>query len=188
MNRRPLSLTLILIFIVLLSGCAIKQPATLENAPTQSQQISVYFPRAGQDPAPVLTGLYGGAKNTIDVGIYGLTHPDIVKALVDAHRRGVKVRIITDNESSGGNTQKHAIGTLTMAGVPVKLNSHSGLMHLKMSIVDGQTVTTGSYNYTKSASERNDEMLAVVRDPGFVGACQGEFDRMWNDGGFKAAK
>ncbi|RDV80753.1 phospholipase D family protein [Ammonifex thiophilus] len=143
--------------------------------------MEVYFPRAGQDPAPVLCGLIERAQSSCDVAIYSLTHPDIVKALVQAHKRGVKVRVITDREQAQGNVQKHAVNTLLLAGVPVKVNTHPGLMHLKMTVIDGKVATTGSYNYTKAASEKNDEMFVVVKDPGFVKSCQAEFDRMWAD-------
>lgn len=187
----------VLILFVLLTfvtGCAqnvsqAKTSASASASPTTVQLSAVYFPRAGQDPAPVLVGLYGDAKKNIDVAAYGLTHPQIVKALIDAHKRGIQVRVITDRQEVEGKTQKHAINTLLLAGVPVKINTHSGLMHLKLSVIDGQVATTGSYNYTTSASERNDEMMAVSQDQAFVKASQSEFERLWNDDkGFAVAK
>lgn len=138
--------------------------------------LSVYFPRAVQDQAPVLAGIYDKATKSIDVAAYSSTHPKIVKALVDTHKRDVKVRVLTDSQQAAGNTQKHAMNTLKLVGVPIKVNTHTGLMHLKMSVIDGQTATTGSYNYTNSASERNDEMFVVSQDPAFVKACQDEFN------------
>ncbi|WP_051275936.1 phospholipase D family protein [Desulfovirgula thermocuniculi] len=176
----------VLLVILAVAGCAGKAATSASPPPAGSQpgsaaSFSVYFPRAGQDPAPVLCELYGKANQTLDVAIYGLTHPEIVKAIVDAHKRGVKVRVITDREQAESTVQKHAISTLLLAGIPVKENTHSGLMHLKMSIIDGAIATTGSYNYTKSASEKNDEMLVVIKDPAFVKICQEEFARMWAD-------
>ena len=56
---------------------------------------------------------------------------------------------------------------------------HSGLMHLKVSIIDDQTVTTGSYNYSEDASTRNDEVLVVLRDPTMAKAWEAEFNAMW---------
>ena len=40
-----------------------------------------------------------------------------------------------------------------------------GLMHKKVMIVDGETVVTGSFNYTWSAEHRNAENLLVIHDP-----------------------
>ena len=176
----PVILALLVAFS---AGCAREVPSTGDtNAVIGSPgQLQVYFPRAGQDPAPELVSLYGQARNSLDVAIYSLTHPQIVEAIIDAHKRGVQVRVITDRRSAEENTQKHAIRALLLAGVPVMVNEHSGLMHLKMSIIDGRLATTGSYNYTRSASERNDEMFVVSTDVNFVRACQKEFDRMWTD-------
>lgn len=167
-----------------ITGCArnvsIPNSSPSTGTPGSGRPV-VYFPRAGQDPAPVLAGMYNGAKKNLDVAVYSLTHPQIVKAIINAHKRGVQVRVITDREQAAGKSQKHAIAALLLAGVPVMVNEHSGLMHLKMSIIDGRVATTGSYNYTWSASERNDEMLVVSADPSFVKACQTEFDDMWPD-------
>ncbi|OAT81201.1 hypothetical protein A6M21_11600 [Desulfotomaculum copahuensis] len=174
----------LLLLAATIAGCARNvsvpglSPAT-DN--TAASRPVVYFPRAGQDPAPVLAGMYDGAKKSLDVAVYSLTHPQIVKAIINAHKRGVQVRVITDREQAAGASQKHAMASLLLAGVPVMVNDHSGLMHLKMSIIDGRVATTGSYNYTRSASERNDEMFVVSADPAFVNSCRTEFEHMWAD-------
>lgn len=174
---------LILFSLTLISGCSNKTATDQNNYKDvpSSSNLSVYFPKAGQDPAPILTGLYDKADSHIDVAIYSLTHPEIVKALVNAKKRNVNIRIITDKTEAKNKYQSHALNTLMLAGIPVKVNVHSGLMHLKLSIIDGKIATTGSYNYTNSASKRNDEMLVVSKDLTFTKTCQQEFDQMWND-------
>lgn len=117
------------------------------------------------------------------MAIYSLTHPDIVQALVNAKKKGITVKVITDKTEAKNKYESHALNALMLVGIPVKVNTHSGLMHLKLSIIDGEIATTGSYNYTKSVSIRNDEMLVVSRNPGFAQSCQQEFDQMWNDQG-----
>jgi phosphatidylserine/phosphatidylglycerophosphate/cardiolipin synthase-like enzyme len=141
--------------------------------------VQVLFPRQGQQPELALQSLYLSANQTLDIAIYSLTHPIIVKAIGDAYKRGVKVRIITDKVQSAGNTQKHAMNDLLTIGIPIKYETHSGLMHIKCSIIDGRIATTGSYNYSKGASEDNDEMFLVINEPWFAQVCQQEFDRMW---------
>jgi phosphatidylserine/phosphatidylglycerophosphate/cardiolipin synthase-like enzyme len=148
----------------------------------------LYFPRTGADPAPILSNIYGKATNKIDIAIYSLTHPTIVKAITDAKKRGIQVRVISDKIQSAGATQKHAINDLLLNSIPVKINTHSGLMHLKISIVDNTMVTLGSYNYSKAASETNDEVLIVITDPNIILTCQNEFDRLWISSGFKNAE
>lgn len=144
----------------------------------------VYFPRRGDDPASALAALYLSTNSTLDIAIYSLTHPQVVKAIGDAYKRGIPVRIITDKIQAAGATQKHAMNDLLTIGIPIKIDSHSGLMHLKMSIIDNSIATTGSYNYSKGASEDNDEILLVIKEPWFAQICQMEFNRMWNSAQF----
>jgi len=145
----------------------------------------VYFSRQNQHPEQALAELYGKSTTYLDIAIYSLTHPVIVKAIGDAYKRGVKVRIVSDKVQSAGATQKHAMDDLITIGIPIKINTHSGLMHIKCSIIDGKIATTGSYNYSMGASNENDEMLVVINEPWFAQYCQGEFDRMWASPQFK---
>jgi phosphatidylserine/phosphatidylglycerophosphate/cardiolipin synthase-like enzyme len=173
--RRPCVLLALLLSASLISGCL--YPAA-DLAPCQTS-IETYFPRAGEDPAPVLISLYNGAASSIEVAIYSFTHTGISGALVTAARRGVKVRVITNSDQSGSEYQKAVLASLLAAGVPIRVDTHSGLMHLKMSIIDHQLVTSGSYNYSNSASNSNDEVMMVIRDPAVVQECLTEFDRLW---------
>ena len=79
-------------------------------------------------------------------------------AIKRAHKRGVAVRIITDRIQAQGKSQREALQLLGSAGIPMKQNKHSGLMHLKMTIADGKTATTGSFNYSKAGRTDNDEV------------------------------
>jgi phosphatidylserine/phosphatidylglycerophosphate/cardiolipin synthase-like enzyme len=191
MNIRGAVLLLAFAGSLMLSACQPPLSPAIQSPPaTQAggPGIQVFFPRAGQDPAPTLVKLYNGATTSLDISIYSLTHPDIVKAIGDARQRGIQVRVITDKEEAAGNTQKHAVDDLLTLGIPVKVNLHSGLMHLKMSVIDGKTATIGSYNYTLSASQQNDEVMAVVTQPAFVKSCQDEFNRLWDSPGLTDAK
>jgi len=191
MNVRCAALLLAFTGLLVLSACQPPLSSAIQSPPTVQAgepEIQAFFPRAGQDPAPVLVKLYSGASTSLDIAIYSLTHPDIVKAIGDARQRGVQVRVITDNEQAAGNTQKHAVDDLLTLGIPVKVNLHSGLMHLKMSVIDGKIATIGSYNYTLSASQQNDEIMAVVTQPAFVKSCQDEFNRLWDSPGLTDAK
>jgi phosphatidylserine/phosphatidylglycerophosphate/cardiolipin synthase-like enzyme len=191
MNVRCAALLLAFAGLLVLSACQPSLSSAIQSPPTVQAgepEIQAFFPRAGQDPAPVLVKLYSGASTSLDIAIYSLTHPDIVKAIGDARQRGVQVRVITDNEQAAGNTQKHAVDDLLTLGIPVKVNLHSGLMHLKMSVIDGKIATIGSYNYTLSASQQNDEIMAVVTQPAFVKSCQDEFNRLWDSPGLTDAK
>jgi len=176
-----------LLFVFILSGCNNTTTKGNANTPTpspeqiSSKSVELLFPRENENPVPVLTSLYNNAKKKIDVAIYSFTQPEILKALTNAKKRGVDVRVIVDREQATNNVMKHTINTLLIDKIPVKENTHAGLMHLKMSVIDDSIATTGSYNYTKSATDTNDEMFVVVKDPTFAKKCEDYFNKMWND-------
>ncbi len=176
---------ILVISVAILALSCIYLPSQSDSITTPAfginqDNVQVLFPRQGQQPELALQALYLSANESIDIAIYSLTYPVIVKSIGDAYKRGVKVRIITDKTQSAGNTQKHAMNDLITIGVPIKVETHTGLMHIKCSIIDGKIATTGSYNYSKGASEDNDEMFVVINEVWFAQVCQNEFSRMWN--------
>jgi phosphatidylserine/phosphatidylglycerophosphate/cardiolipin synthase-like enzyme len=137
----------------------------------------------GDTQQKIIVDAIHSAKSTIEIAIFSLTDPAIVFALREAHKKGLHVRIITDRMQAYSRTQNVAMQILNKVGIPIKLNKHSGLMHLKMIIVDRSQVITGSYNFSKSANKVNDELLMVVVSDRFVNSCLNEFGLMWNDSG-----
>ena len=157
--------------------------STAPQVSSTAGDIRYYFPRAGQKAQPVLIGIIGAAQQTLDVAIYSFTDQEIASALIKAKNRGVAVRVITDKTQSESSSQKTVLKMLTRAGIPVKVDTHSGIMHLKMTVADGKTATTGSFNYTKAAENSNDEVFVVIRSDKVAKDFGDEFDRMWNDSG-----
>jgi phosphatidylserine/phosphatidylglycerophosphate/cardiolipin synthase-like enzyme len=49
-------------------------------------------------------------------------------------------------------------------GIPVKIDAQHAIAHNKVMIIDGETVITGSFNFTKAAEENNAENLLVIPD------------------------
>jgi phosphatidylserine/phosphatidylglycerophosphate/cardiolipin synthase-like enzyme len=150
-------------------------------APIGNLNFSYAFTQAGDHPEKVLVGVIGEAKTTLDIAIYSLTHPDIIQAIADAKKRGVVVRIISDKTEAKNKTQAVALTNLKAAGIPIKINTHSGLMHLKVTIADKKILTSGSFNYSKAASTTNDEVLIVDRNPIAATKWDQEFESMWID-------
>lgn len=140
-----------------------------------------YFTKADQHPEKALIDVINSSTQTLDIAIYSLTHPEIVAAIKEAKKRGVAVRIISDKIQSAGKSQTEAMKLLGSAGIPMKINKHSGLMHLKVTIADKKIATTGSYNYSKSASTDNDEVLMVIRNEDIAKSFTEQFEKMWND-------
>lgn len=178
-------LALLAAAILLAPGCTAGYAAQPVNVSAASGSTSVqyYFPRAGQAPAPVLMGIINNAKTSLDVAIYSFTDTDIADALIAAHRRGVEVRVISDRESSSNSSQKRLLLSLARAGIAVKINTHQDLMHMKVTIADKTVVTTGSFNYTKTAENYNDEVFVVIHSAQAGQDFSNEFASMWNDSG-----
>lgn len=105
----------------------------------------------------------GKARSTILVQAYSFTSAPIAKALVDAHRRGVKVLVVLDKSQRG---EKYTSATFVAnAGIPTLIDAKHAIAHNKVMVIDGQTVVTGSFNFTKAAEENNAENLLVIQDP-----------------------
>ena len=148
--------------------------------PSAAADIEIYY--APEDlPGDRLAALYGKARRYIYVAIYGVTYPLIVKALVAAHKRGVDVRVITDREKLNDPKQRSAVETLSLAGIPIKVNRHENLMHLKQTVMDNEINTSGSMNQTGSGNRYNDERLDVFTDPVTTAKARNKFLAMWKD-------
>jgi phosphatidylserine/phosphatidylglycerophosphate/cardiolipin synthase-like enzyme len=144
--------------------------------------IDIYY--APEDrPAEKLIALYEGAKDYIYVAVYGITFVPVVKALAAAKRRGVDVRVITDREKLSDPKQRAALESLGHAGIPIRVNQHDSLMHLKQVVVDDRVSTSGSMNQTTSGHAYNDERLDVIHDADATRRARDKFLSMWNDTG-----
>ncbi len=142
--------------------------------------IEVYYAPEDQ-PIDRVVGLYAHATRYIYVSVYALTSPSIVKALVEAKRRGVDVRVITDRERLNDPKQHSAVNTLRLAGVPIRINRHDALMHLKQVVIDDAINISGSANHTTSGNRYNDERLDVITDGRLTAKAREKFLAMWND-------
>jgi mitochondrial cardiolipin hydrolase len=129
---------------------------------------------------------FGQCRRTADLCVFTITDDRITRAILDAHRRKVSVRIITDSEKqhdAGSDVPK-----FLAAGVPVKFDdmdgaSESGLnghMHHKFAIFDGGRLLNGSYNWTRGAADTNFENVIDTADAGLIAAFAAEFQRLWN--------
>lgn len=102
------------------------------------------------------------AKISVRAQAYGFNSVAIARALVDAHRRGVDVRVILDRSNTGSSYSQ--AGTVAAADIPVSIDSAHPIAHAKIFIIDGEVVVNGSYNFTSQA-EKNSEDLTVLHSP-----------------------
>ena len=155
MNRISTAFAILteILCILLLPCIALPQ----EKPPT----IEVYFSPHGGCTDAIIREL-NKAKSTVLVQAYSFTSAQIAKGLLNAHKRGVKVEVILDKSQ---RTQKYSSATfLFNVGIPVKIDAQHAIAHNKVMIIDGETVITGSFNFTKAAEENNAENLLVIKD------------------------
>lgn len=136
-----------------------------------------------QHPKDILLRAIREAGHSLDVAIYTFTDLDVALEMIKAHRRGVKVRIITDMEQSKQNEyQRRIISELVSEGILVKMNiQEDAFMHLKVIVADGKTITVGSFNFTMAAVSKHEEVLVRIDDVTMARDWQGHFDYMWRD-------
>jgi phosphatidylserine/phosphatidylglycerophosphate/cardiolipin synthase-like enzyme len=126
-----------------------------------STTIEVHFSPKGGCTDAVVSELEA-AKSSVLVQAYSFTSTPIAKALVAAHRRGIDVRVILDKSQ---RSEKYSqVDFVAHAGVPTFIDDKHAIAHNKIMVIDGATVLTGSFNFTKHAEESNAENLLVIRD------------------------
>jgi len=145
---------------------------------TAFASIDVYFSLVNNPEGAIIQEL-DEAKETIDMAMYYFTDRDLANEVIDAHDRGVRVRIYLDKDQKEAKYSKSRY--LAKHGIPVRYSSNPYIMHHKFCVIDNEVVVTGSYNWTASAGERNNENLLVIRDRPLVGRYEQEFDRLWSE-------
>ncbi|MBP2649823.1 MAG: phospholipase D/transphosphatidylase [Firmicutes bacterium] len=119
----------------------------------------------------MLIGELNAAKKTIHVQAYSFTSNEIIKALIDAKKRGVDVKIIIDksnadenNDSSNSKKEKARLDSIVDSGIPLKIDRGFQIAHSKIMIIDGVDVITGSFNFSAAAEHSNAENCLIIHD------------------------
>lgn len=150
----------------------------------------IYSLDAKQNDKEIIS-LIDNAKHTIYFAMYEFTLRDIADALVRAKQRGVAVYGLVDAGESANSYDKPIIAELVAAGIPVETEHHAdgnGIMHIK-AIVTDTAYALGSYNWTGSATNENDELLEIGTDPTLRSTYEDILKRLFEKyGGTAAAK
>ena len=127
--------------------------------------------------ASKIVRLFQQARSSVDVCVFTITDDRIKEAMLSAHHRGVKLRIISDNEKS------HDLGSdihqLEDSGISVRCDRSDYHMHHKFALFDRTTVITGSYNWTRSAANFNEENLIVTDEHELAHKFLRAFENLW---------
>lgn len=152
---------------------------------------ALHTPATSGSPLPRLLELIDNAEHSIDMALYSLSGSPgaaIATALIAAHNRGVTVRVIMDNSTSGTAPPT----SLQNAGVPFitdafgNMNDGSSLHHNKFAVIDrdGDSpddvwVMTGSWNPTDPGTNQHNQNILFIQDGSVAAAYHVEFTQMW---------
>ena len=141
------------------------------------QQISEVHFSPGDACRLRIQELLRESRDTIDICVFTITDDRITEAVIDAAARGVRTRIIGDNEKAfDPGSDMHR---LAEARIPIRMDTSPNHMHHKFAVFDGRIAVSGSYNWTRSASEHNQENIMVTNDPKFVRSFMKQFEHLW---------
>ena len=135
-----------------------------------------FFPNASNEEKVV--SMLRTCKKTLDIAIFSLTLDSIAEAILEAYQRGIKVRMIADDEcakNKGSNVK-----LIASVGVPCKTDNAIYHMHHKFAVLDGSVVIMGSFNWTGQAVKYNQENIFFYEDKNIASQYAQEFERLWN--------
>ena len=185
------TILLSVVLVVVIAGSAHPQVAGYEDFEiVESTPVGTVLDNADiRDAHEVWLEMIRGASTSLDIEeFYVSTEPgepldDVLKAIVAAAERGVRVRLIVDARMY--KTYPEAVDTLgKRAGVSVRVIDFGklagGVQHAKYFIVDGKEIFLGSQNFDWRALKHIHELGVRIRHEDAVRAYREVFDLDWN--------
>ncbi len=156
-----------------------------EGFPTPTQalkidgtRVEVYF-SPDDGVAERILELINGANESIYFLAYSFTSNDLAEALVAKRQAGLKIAGVMDEDAITTN-----LGTeydhFLQEGLDVRRDGNEGMMHDKMMLIDKKIVITGSYNFTASAEDHNDENVVILHSDWIASRYMEEFQRIYD--------
>jgi hypothetical protein len=158
------------------------------------QNIMKFFLKEYYKPKPSICNVYffPNPKNekflvemlrscakSLDIAIFSITRDNFAKAIIEVFKRGIKVRVIADDEcvkNYGSDVYR-----LAAEGILCKTDSNAQFhMHNKYAIIDESVIVTGSFNWTSQAINNNQENLFFYEDKKIAEQYTNEFNRLWD--------
>lgn len=131
----------------------------------------------GDDCPQRIIQLIQAAQIALDICVFTITDDRISDAMIQAHHRGLSLRIVTDNEKAFDLGSD--ITRLQDAGIQVKVDQTPFHMHHKFALFDRQLLLTGSYNWTRGAARDNLENFIITSERRLVQPFQELFEKLW---------
>jgi len=179
MNDRKLIIAVFVVGLLLgaILGIAYSMYTGRYLQPSSASYEIHFSPKGGC--ADTIVYWIGRANQSVHVLMYIFTLQNVAEALISAHERGIEVKIVFDKSQGGGYSQ---YALLKAAGVDARNDTNpNGIMHNKVAIIDHKIVITGSFNWTNSAENNNNENLIVIHSVEVASKYEAEFQKIWSD-------
>ena len=141
---------------------------------------SLYFTSPGGNSAALnattkaMITIIDNSKKYIHGAFFDIRSDEIADAFIRAHKRGVKVKLVTDNS----NYSRRQVNKIMTAGITVVPDIGTSLMHNKFMVVDGESVWTGSMNITENCLYKNDNNSIHIKSSQLADIFDNEFYQM----------
>ncbi len=138
--------------------------------------IENYFESEG-NVGPRIVELVSSAEESVYFMAFSFTDDEFAKAMIDQQRAGVEVQGVIEARNAAGTGSD--MESMAKAGVDVLKDGNPYVMHHKVIIIDGEIVITGSYNFSQSAADKNDENVLIIHNATIAEQYTAEFQRVY---------
>ncbi len=138
-------------------------------------QVEVWF-SPDDGAARRIEDLILGAQESVEVLAFSFTLDPMWDALLSRAAEGVRVRGVIEADQAGDQAAR--LAETFAAGLDIRLDGNPRNMHHKVIIIDGSVVITGSYNFSTSAEENNDENVLIIHSQPAASLFLIEFERV----------
>ncbi|PIE85909.1 MAG: nuclease [Bacteroidia bacterium] len=137
----------------------------------------VYF-SPGTECRNAIIDALESAKQSIYICVFTISDNQISEKIAACHERKINIKLLTDDDKTFDRGSD--IAKLANKGINVKVDRTNKHMHHKFAIIDDALLLTGSYNWTRSAAEYNEENILTSTNKQLINAYRQEFDKLWS--------
>jgi len=148
-----------------------------ESLITKSVEKSAAYFSPGESCRQAIINQINQTERLLKICVFTISDDQISDSILNAHRRGVDIRILTDNDKAfdlGSDINK-----FFKEGLVVKIDNTANHMHHKFMVSDDHVLLTGSYNWTNSAARYNQENVIVTTEAALIKSFLNEFEKLW---------
>ena len=141
--------------------------------------ITIAFSPQDKIITNLLIPIINNSKKSIYIETFIFTHKALAQSLINAHKRGVDIKIIAD--ATNASSSHAMVKLLRQNGIKVKVENYAGKMHMKTIIADNDYFIAGSMNLSNSGENYNDENIMIIRNKQINLNARKFFEYLWTN-------